>query len=247
MRRLSILLCILVLAGCGGVSTTPTATTQLAAAPTIATTKPAASAPAAAAATATPPPPATVAATTAPAVAPTATSPPTPAPTAISTPAPTTAPTTAPTAAPTAPAAALASGGLGLPHAAWEEQHGQPGPAVQGFFSYQRGHYRVAFADGRARHVEQIWGEQDAQSLDEAVAAARALLPSDARLVRTETIEGGHRADLYHSAALASVFPATAFGGAQPGEHVVTYRQITPEQVVSIVITLGNTSALPER
>ncbi len=247
MRRLSALLCILLLTGCGGASPASTATTLPVAAPVIATTKPAASSPAAVAAAAAPQPTATVAPTTAPTVATTAARSPTPAPTVSSPPASPTAPSTAPTTLPTAPGEAFASGGLGLPHSAWEEQHGQPGPAVQGFVSYQRGHYRVAFAEGRARQVEQIWGEQEAQPLPAAVAAARALLPRDARLVRTHTIEGGDRADLYHSAALAAVLPATAFGGAQPGEHVVTYRQISPERVVAIVITLGNTPASPER
>ena len=175
-----------------------------------------------------------------------------PAPTANTAPAPTAtrpAPTVAPTAAPTATqapaavpkqvAAELASNGLGLTQAEWEAKHGQGQPDAPGFLKYQGGAFIVSLRDGRVRHIEQMWGDRNAQALDPAAAAGKALLPQDAQFTRTYTSRAGRRVDLFKSEALAGVFAEDVFDD-EPGECIVIYRQAPNGRVIAIVVATGN-------
>lgn len=109
------------------------------------------------------------------------------------------------------PAVGIASGGIGLTREAWDAIHGPP-VAGQGLLSYEDGAYDVGAPGGIVSFVEYGWDAPDVP-VAEAEAAARALLPADARLVETfvapATPSGptGLRLHRYQSLDLAGILP----------------------------------------
>lgn len=160
---------------------------------------------------------------------PTATTKPTDVPKATNTPMPPAA---------TAPPA-FKSGGLGKTRAEWEAVYQKPEKEQSGLITYANGNYYIMFLDGRVSYIEHRWGDQDAKSLDYATGAAKPLLPTDAKLLQTYKSRAGSTVDLFHSDALAQIFPAEAFIAGAPGDFVVIYGDITGK-VTRFVIGLGN-------
>ncbi len=87
--------------------------------------------------------------------------------------------------------------------------------------------------------LERTWGGSDLKSLDFATGAMKPLLPSDTKLVRTYTARSGNAVDLYHSAALAALFPPEEFMGGEPGDFTVIYR-LASGKVSSFLMATGN-------
>lgn len=163
-------------------------------------------------------------------------------------PAPTTAPTDAPATATPNPEPGYASGALGLGRPAFEARFGPPTREAPGGIVFYGPELSVIFLDGTVWQIERSWGDGPV-SLDEARAAARALLPADAALVETSTSPAGATVDRYTSPSLIDRFPAaTAIGsaelsswpGGEPGDHIVIYRA-DQRGVFGAVIGIGNT------
>lgn len=158
----------------------------------------------------------------------------------------------APTRVPAAPAAAaapLSSGGIGVSRADWEATHGAGTKDTLGsrygdtIVSYQPD---TTGADA-AGYIEKQWGDANAQALDAARAAGKALAPIDSTLVKTYEANG-RTVDLYTSNWLKDRFLATikikdkdwpVWVNGEPGQFIVLYR-ITDGKVTSIVMALGN-------
>src|SRR5438067_11338033 len=141
--------------------------------------------------------------------------------------------TAAVTAAPSpSPAPPFRSAGLGASRGDWELWHRPDGGAG----SYDRRAFAVRFRGERVWRLERTWGEAGAVPLDGARAAARGLLPADARLVRTSAAPAsGGTVELYRSETLEARFPADSWPGGAPGQLAVAYRGASG-RVPSLVI-----------
>jgi len=180
-------------------------------------------------------------ASTAPGPSPTAPGPPASRPTAsppVVPPPPAAA--TKPLATPAADGSAFVSGGIGLTRATWETLHGPGRDDGRGGVAYEQGTYTVQFLDDRVQHVERVWGEASALSIEEARAEARRLGPADARVAQPVSSRGGAARELFASDALKARFGAGAWAGAEAGQFVVLYRQNAGlGSVTSIVVATG--------
>ena len=113
------------------------------------------------------------------------------------------------------PAAAYASGGLGLPSAAWEQQHGAPneGSASAGTANYEQNKYIVAFWGGAVWTVLRQAGNGNTLTLAVMRTEAHAMLPKDAKLLKTfsePNVLGGvdNMVELFSSTSLVARYPA---------------------------------------
>ena len=239
------LLIPLALAGCGtaaqiaptptiAVAPTQTRAAELAQMATL--TAPTATATATTVPTATPLPPTPTAT-----LIPTATMPPLPTATPVPpTPVPPT-PTTAPpmatpvpptaTAVPPPPAPPFQSSGLGRLRPEWEQQYGK-GIANNAFTArYKNDDYILTYytyqEDQYVMDILRQYRSGAAAPLETARGEARALIPPDARFLRTYT-EMGDRVDVYMSASLSERYPPRSgttwpWRGEEPGTFIIVY------------------------
>lgn len=94
--------------------------------------------------------------------------------------------------------------------------------------------------DENVRHIERSWGDRNPVTMDAAKAAARELLPRDARMVDTTTSRGGTPGEVYVSESLKSRFGSDAWTGGEPGNALVLYRVNPAGRVTSIIVATGN-------
>ena len=167
-----------------------------------------------------------------------ATDTPAPAPTATPTKVPATSPTPRATETPRPPPRLT---GLGLPRSRWEADHGAEENEVGGLFYYESRGYLVGFTSGRVVSITRDWGARQGVRIPTARARARALLPEDAVLVRTDTPGENLRAEVYTSRTLQRAFPpdsGDSWPGRRTGTASVVYRQ-TDGLVDSITVQVG--------
>ena len=167
-------------------------------------------------------------------------------------------PTRPPTATPTQESAALPTprvtdtlrpaprvSGIGLARARWEAAHGAAGNEVGGLSYYEGGRYLVGYTGGKVVSITREWGVQQGVRIQTARARARALLPEDAVIARTETLGENLTVELYTSRSLRRVFPPTSgdsWTGRDRGAASVVYRQ-TGGLVDSVTVFVGELEA----
>src|SRR4051794_13751430 len=81
--------------------------------------------------------------------------------------------------------AAFTSGGLGLPRAEWEQQHGGPNQAIAGQANYERNRFITTFWNDTVMTILRQAGNGNALPLVQMQQEARAMLPTDAQLTET--------------------------------------------------------------
>ena len=128
---------------------------------------------------------------------------------------------------------------LGSTREEWIAKRGQPTRATVGeAFSGTEVLFLDVAGTPRARHIEVLM-PNDAP-VAAARGAAKAHLPSDAKLVRTYTAPSGQTVEVFHSAALAAAIPGD---DNWDGETVGTFIQIAERGQPTtrrVVISLGN-------
>jgi hypothetical protein len=134
---------------------------------------------------------------------------------------------------------AFASGGLGLARSDWEHLHGRPVKEDE-FVHYESGSLVVAFMEDNVWHLERVWGDLAAVSLETAQDVSQRFIPTDAHFVQRYTARGERPVDLYLSETLRSRFSADRWMGGSPGNFIVLYRTRTDGFVTSLVIGIGN-------
>lgn len=151
------------------------------------------------------------------------------------------APTAAQPAATATPAPVdVRSIGLGRTRADWERSNGKPQKSDGIGATYADGIYYVVFDNDRVAHLERIWGDANAKTVDFVLGATKSMIPADAKEVRAIKSAGGSPGILYHSGVLASVFPAASFINGDPGDFVLLFRTNSAGSVTSAVMGLGN-------
>lgn len=145
----------------------------------------------------------------------------------------------------------LVSGGLGLTRAQWTALHGQ-GTADPALGERYNGGYIVYYQPDTTEvdaigGMEFQWSASAPQTMANARAASKNLIPADSTLVKTYELSG-RTVDLYMSTWLRDRFPATMkikdsdfpiWINGEPGNFIVLYR-VTEARVTSIVLGLGN-------
>jgi hypothetical protein len=168
------------------------------------------------------------------------------APAATATPAP---PIGTPTATPlsiSTPPPIGKSGGLGLSRGDWETKYGKPGKDSLGFIDYVSGKYVTKYRDDAVDYLERHWGDQGAVTMDAARTESKALIPTDASLVKTYTATGGRTVDLYTSNSLVDRFKVgpgpygNPWTGSDPGTFIVLYRTDASNRVFTILAAIGD-------
>jgi hypothetical protein len=112
---------------------------------------------------------------------------------------------------------------------------------VGGLFYYESRGYLVGFTSGRVVSITRDWGVQQGVAIGTARARARALLPEDAVLVRTDTPADNLTVEVYTSQSLLRAFPpgsGDSWPGRRTGTASVVYRQ-TDGLVDSITVLVG--------
>lgn len=143
------------------------------------------------------------------------------------------------TSAPAVVQAVYDSGGLGISRADWERIHGTPGVLNQGgLATYENKKYMVLFwvdnVDNPAQLITRQYPDNDKLVLEVARTEARAMLPKDARFVKTITEPAilevlPNVVDIYTSQSLISRYPphdqfSLDWGETGPGSISLLYR-----------------------
>jgi hypothetical protein len=146
-----------------------------------------------------------------------------------------------PGARPASAAPAYPSGGLGLSRADWEVAHGQP-TRTSVLLEYAGGRLVVGTLEGNVMHIERVWTNREAVTLDVARNDSRAYLPTDAALVQSVDRGDGRVVDVYSSPTLASRFGQSAWNGGKAGTFLIQYRfrAASDRMVTSAMFRLGD-------
>ena len=119
------------------------------------------------------------------------------------------------------PPSPLRSGGLGLTLAEWEQSHGALEGQEETVNVYAAGAFRVYAGEGRVTQIERHWRPDEAPTENGARQVSEALMPLDADLARSYTVDG-------------------RFRNGAPGEFIVLYLPGSSGRIASIMIGLGN-------
>ena len=106
----------------------------------------------------------------------------------------------------------------------------------------ERAEIQAAFRNGRAQRLRLVLREDRVIALDEARELLRRFIPRDSQPSRSSGQDTSRPADEFRSAGLASLFDASAFGGAEPGAFRVAY-QAKREGYSGFDVQLGRLAA----
>ena len=144
-------------------------------------------------------------------------------------PAPTPPPAAAPVAAGTQGTVGEPSppGGFGNTQGDFQATYGAPvGRTPDGLEVYlsERAEVQAAFRNGRAQRLRLVLRDDRVIALDEARELLRRFIPRDSQPGRSSGQDTSRPVDEFRSAALASLFDASAFNGAEPGTFSAAYQ-----------------------
>lgn len=115
--------------------------------------------------------------------------------------------------------------GLGRGRADWERERGNSGVARGAWATYQNDRYWVQFKNGNIWHLDVHLSDAEALPLPNARAAISALLPPDAKRIKTYSPTENVVVDVYQSDWLAQQYGSVVWPrGSRPGTLIIRSR-----------------------